>query len=404
VLKRSDSRGLSTVIATLLVIVLVFVAIAILWVVLRRVIMNQTEVVEVQKEFYSESIQIAKIRVNNGSVNISLERAGGKIKVTGNETGIETVEVAEADIISVVDLSQSMAPTCNGVSYACCTNTLSGSYSSGNCSNVNPIRNITCTTTCGGIWVDKLFALKSSNKELINILSQSEGSKIGLVGYNTSIVNSASLDLTNDVNQLNNRIDSWQSGGSTCICCGINEALRKLQEQSSDGVAKKIIVMSDGEANVKCATQNTNDAIKDSIKSSCDAKASLDNLVIYTIGVGGNVNEDALRNISACGGGKYFSAMNTSELIDVYRSVAADIQSSKSVSKFNYLYIVFYNKTTSYKEKILEIPEILGVKSYNFDLTGNLAGNITKIEIYPVILSKSGKEIIGPLFDKWELK
>jgi len=158
-----------------------------------------------------------------------------------------------------------------------------------------------------------------------------------------------------------------------------------------------------GEANVKCIW-NAPNASQDAINSSCYAKENLDNLIVYSIGAGENVNEETLRGISDCGGGKYFSAMNISELIDVYRSVAEEIKTTSiSVNKFNYLYVLFYNGTSSYKEKISEMPDILAIKRYNFDLTGKLEGNITKIEVYPVILSKEGKEIIGPSFDSWEL-
>jgi len=37
-------------------------------------------------------------------------------------------------------------------------------------------------------------------------------------------------------------------------------------------------------------------------------------------------------------------------------------------------------------------------------LEGKLEGEIIKIEVYPVILSNSGKEEIGPLFDSWVKK
>jgi Mg-chelatase subunit ChlD len=405
-LKREDLRGLSSVIVTLLIILLVIVAIAIIWVIMRNSISNQSEFIDTQKDFFAENIAITYIKMDGNLISLSLEKTGGNLKTQGEGAKNETFEIAEADIISVVDISGSMAPSCNGVSQSCCSS-LRGNYnvSSQVCSNVNPIRNITCTTTCAGVWVNKLSAVQDANKELINIFSKSQGSRVGIVAYNTNVISSASLDLTNDLNQLNNRIDSWQPGGRTCICCGINEALRKLQQQSSDERMKKIIVMSDGEANIECLAQNTHDAAQDAIKASCDGSANLENLIIYTIRLGGEANEDTLRQIANCGGGKYFSVLNISELVDVYRRVVVEIQATpQSPTKFSYLYIVFYNETTSYKEKILEIPNVLVIKNYNFDLTGKLEGEIKKIEVYPVIISPSGKEIIGPLFDSWEAK
>ncbi|MCX6747139.1 MAG: VWA domain-containing protein [Candidatus Pacearchaeota archaeon] len=393
-------KGLSSVVTTLIIIVLVLVAIGIVWIVVKNIVINQSEFVETQKEFFSESVRISALKINKSLVSISLRRIGGDIKIETEGEKNETVEIVEADIISVVDLSGSMR-SCNGVSSSCCSRSLNGDYSSDNCNTLNLDKENNCTFVCGGEWVDRLSAAQDANKELINILSQAEGSRIGLVGYNTTAVNSASFDLTDDLIQLNNKIDSWNVGGTTCICCGINEALRKLQQQSSGEKVKKIIVMSDGEANVKCAAQNTGNAAQDAIKASCDAKANLENLTVYSIGVGENANEGTLVNISNCGGGKYFSAINISELIDVYRRVAEEIKTTyKSTNKF-ILFIIFYSKTSSYKERILEIPEVLIGKDYNFNLTGKLEGNITKIEIYPVVVLNSGEEVIGPLFDVW---
>ncbi len=358
-LKRGDSRGLSTIIATLLIIILALVLIGILWVVMRNFILHQSELVEMEKEFFAENIEMSSVKINDSFVSLSLKRTGGTTKSSSQTNQSEIIEKAEVDIISVVDISGSMLG-------------------------------------------EGLTSAQEANKELINILFESEGNRIGLVGYSTTVDNSASLNLTDNLTQLNNKIDSWHAGGSTCICCGINEAFKKLKQQSPNERAKKIIVMSDGEANVKCI-RNAPNASQDAINSSCYAKENLDNLIVYSIGAGENVNEETLMGISDCGGGKYFSAMNISELIDVYRSVAEEIKTTSiSVNKFNYLYVLFYNGTSSYKEKISEMPDILAIKRYNFDLTEKLEGNITKIEIYPVIISDQNKEVIGPMFDSWE--
>ncbi|MCX6750769.1 MAG: VWA domain-containing protein, partial [Candidatus Pacearchaeota archaeon] len=473
--KEKESKGLSTVIATLLIIMLTLIVIGILWVVLRNVIINQSEIVGVQKEFFAENVEILSFKVNGSLVNFSLKKIGGEIISKNEINKTEIVEEVEVDIISVVDLSGSMTQ-CSGVSSNCCTNTLRGtSYDSGLriCYGANTNKGTSCISACGenwylisgeydgvfngyswsgtnwisnsvvvaslpdigansapsvfqkdgnwyliageydgvfngytlatngttwlrnttiiaslpdvgsnsapsvfqkdgnwylisgnlvgtfngyawngtqwrvnttinaslpdigansapsifqkdGTWMDRLTPTKEANKELVNILSQSEGNRIGFVVYSTSINITASLNLTNNATLLNKTIDFWQPNTSTCICCGINEASRRLAIQSSNETSKKIIVMSDGEANVLCTQQNTSNAIRDATKSSCDAKTFLQNLVVHSIGAGDGVNQDALINISVCGGGKYFSAINISELIDVYKRVAEE--------------------------------------------------------------------------------
>jgi flagellin-like protein len=403
--EKKESKGLSSIVATLLVILITLVAVGILWVVIRNVIINQSELAKAQSEFFSENVQITSFNINNGLANISLKKTGGSIKTTTQNQTSEITEVIEADIISVVDLSGSMR-SCNGINSSCCSS-LGGSYNiypSGSvCAAVNLNKQNNCTSICGGIWVDRLAASQNANKELASTILESEGSRIGLVGYDSTVINSASLNLTNNLAQLNNKIDSWEIGSNTCICCGINEAVKKLQQQSSSEKSKKIIVMSDGEANQRCIEQNTSNSAQDAIKASCDAYGNLSNLIVYSIGFGENANEEVLTNISNCGRGKYFSAMNVSELIDVYTSVVEDIRTTyQSTKTFNYLFVVFYNETSSYTEKIPEIPDILSIKKYQFDLTGKLEGEIIKIEIFPVIITDKGKEIIGPASDVWE--
>ena len=397
---------MSEVIAALLIILLSIILIVIIWVIVKNLAVGDSEVAEVRTQFYQESIQITSIKFNEEGIKLSLQKTGRNMKIKTSTLVNEISEAPEGiDIISVVDLSGSMV-SCNDVSRTCCQNNLGGgSYSSNNCYGLDMGLEDTCTSVCNGFWVDRLTPVKEANKELVTILSELEDSRIGIVAYSTGLVNSASIGLTNNVDDLNTIIDSWSSEGSTCICCGINQASDILEEQSLEGREKKIIVMSDGEANIVCPEQGTRNAARDAIQSSCDAREILENLIIYSVGAGENVNENTLRQIADCGGGIYFSALDIDELIGAYRNIINEIRSSYifSSSNLDYLYVVFSNSTSSYRERIDDIPPNLVIRTYSFDLTGKLEGQIVKIEVYPVILLKSGKEEIGPLYDSWEL-
>lgn len=403
---KKKSKGLSSIVATLLIILISIIAIAIVWAVMSKIITKQTELAKIETEFFSENIEIKKVYMADGSINLTLEKKGGAESSSQNKQIVETKQVINSDIISVVDLSPSMR-VCIGISQECCIDTLNGYWENFDyCGGVDLILKDSCVSVCGGKLDDKINATQISNKELINfIFSQSEGSRIGLVGYGQEIVESASIDLTDNIANLNNKIDSWDIVEYTCICCGINEAIEKLQEDSSNEKVKKIIVMSDGEANIECIEQNTGDPAQDAIKAACDANQSLDNLIIYSVGMGDRVDEETLVEIANCGKGRYFSAMNVSELMNVYTIIGEEIKTTyKTITNVNYLFAVFYNGTDSYKYRIDKIPGALEIKTYQTDLTGKLTGEITKIEIYPVIITDSGKEIIGPVSDTWEKK
>ena len=253
-------------------------------------------------------------------------------------------------------------------------------------------------------WVDMLTPTKEANKQMaVSLLSASNQNRVGLVAYSTSFLDSESVDLTNNGALLNQTIDAWQPYTGTCICCGINEAADKLDLQSSEEKSKKIIVMSDGEAGQECPEQNTGDAITDATQSACDAVTLLGDLVVHAIGAGELVNEEALKNISICGEGNYYSAINISSLIEIYQQVVNAITSSSTaITNVNHIMIKFSNSTSSYIERVDRLNNQLVTVNYNFDLTGKLEGKLLKIEIYPVSITDSGKEIIGPLYASWK--
>jgi hypothetical protein len=402
--KEKKSKGLSNIVATLLIVLISIVAIIIFWVVIRNIVINQSELAKIKNEFFSENIEIKKFNIAGDFVNLTLEKKGGLTTSNQDKEKIEVKEVINMDIISVVDLSESMR-ICVGSSEECCINTLGGYWEGEDyCGGVDLISKNSCVSICGGTLDDKIAASQKGNRELTEfILTQSEGSRIGLVGYGQDTAEFASIDLTNNITNLNNKIDSWDIVPYTCICCGINEAIKKFQEDAPDNKMKKMIVMSDGEANIECAEQNTGDPSLDAIKAACDSNKTLDNLIIYTVGIGNRVDQETLMEIANCGGGKYFSAMNVSELIEAYTTIGEYFKTTyQTITNVNYLFVVFSNGTDSYTEKIDRIPGALEIKTYQINFTNKLGGEVTKIEIFPVIITDSGKEIIGPPSDIWE--
>jgi hypothetical protein len=81
-MKREDVRGLSTVVATLLIILLVIVAVAIVWEVVRTIITNNSEQISLGK--FTIDLQIVSIKQTPQDVNIKVKRNAGE----GNLEGI----------------------------------------------------------------------------------------------------------------------------------------------------------------------------------------------------------------------------------------------------------------------------------------------------------------------------
>jgi flagellin-like protein len=420
--RPKNQRGLSAVITTLLVILFAIVAVGILWIVVNNLITKDVETVGTKWKFFNEKVEINDVGIDPGNdllLTVQVRRSSGTLIVkTSGEEGEEAVEV---DLISITDLSGSMS-RCIGVNANCdsdseCNSVLGTpniSYSQGSCNGVRSDKFPLCESVCGGTLVDKLTPTKEANIGLVSTIlvePEESDSRIGLVGYNGSIKNFMGLTGKGGVSDLTDEINSWEAGGFTCICCGINRAEQELQNSPAE-TPKVMIVMSDGQAGVECAEQgvtpdlngngDSDDDGDDAVQAACDANASLEQLTIHSVGAGADVDEATLQAIADCGNGDYFAVEDVSDLITTYEAISGGIiKTHTSKTELSFIRIYFYNATSFSVTKDISVPEALKTEADTFDLTGEITGPITKVEIYPIIVS-SGKEVIGPMSDAWE--
>jgi len=211
-----------------------------------------------------------------------------------------------ADVISVTDLSGSMCD-CTVSWFGWCKWDQSR-----------------CEGTCGGTCVGGIHEAKDANKDFIDIILNGSGNREGLVGYEDDVQDADCHDLSNDSTSLKSKVDDWVAEGSTCICCGINEASDRMVAQSNSSRYRVMVVMSDGLANRKCdGRQGTGDPINDAIQAACDAFQD-EGIIVHAVGFGPSTDEDTLKNISACGNGSYYYG-NISNISIVYQQIAEDI-------------------------------------------------------------------------------
>ena len=281
----------------------------------------------------------------------------------------------EADVFSVTDISGSMND-CNVPSnssiYDCGTgwHCEGGSCSNGpwwccwfGCCDWSSTR----CSQCGGTWVannyyrTKINVAKESNHVFIDTVLNTTGNRVGLVAYSTSVDSSDCHDLSDDNVSLKSKVNSWSAGGSTCICCGINDAVDRLLAQSNEDKFMSMVVMSDGEANVECDRQgytpdlNNNgqadDAGDDAIQAACDAWNN-HGIKVYAIGFGSDVDETTMQDIADCGHGEYYYS-NVSELSDVYQMIAKQIINASYVAQRVEVHAGEYENITLYPDSYL---------------------------------------------------
>jgi len=190
------------------------------------------------------------------------------------------------------------------------------------------------TDISGSMGGSKLIEAKAANKILIDIVLNNPGNRVGLVGYNASVPDADFHELSDDNVSLNAVVDFWSAAGGTCICCGILEASDSMVKDSSPDKFKSMIVMSDGEANVKCSPEltgtsdldgdGTADTARDhAINASCMAFDN-DNITVHAIGFGTGVDETTLQAIKDCGNGTYEFA-DLGDLEEIYEDLIEDI-------------------------------------------------------------------------------
>lgn len=229
----------------------------------------------------------------------------------------------DADVFSVTDLSGSMDDdlVCIGGDFDCCEE-CAWIFCWDACGK-DPDRCL----SCGGTPEGKIISAIEANKVFINaVLNSTNENRVGLVGYSSEAYTSNYHALSDDNESLITEVDSWTASGGTCICCGINYAVDRLVAESDESKSRSIVVMSDGEATVKCDQQGTGSATQDAIQAACDAYNNY-SIIVHAIGFGTDYDEDTLSDIADCGhGDEHFG--NVEDIIEIYKEVAQDVISA----------------------------------------------------------------------------
>ena len=251
----------------------------------------------------------------------------------------------DIDVFSATDISGSMQADCYGESSSCCdafvcdiTQSLCEScggilrsfgpwtWCSGEdascCEGFVCNSNSTSCTSCGGISENKIQDAKDANELFIDMILNESDNRVGLTAYSTSALDSNYQALSDDEALLKSEVASWYAGGGTCICCGINKAVDGILADLNTSRFRSIVMMSDGDATVRCTEQGTGNANDDAIQAACDAYSD-HGIAVYTIGFGADANVATLTSMAACADGSFYSAID--DLEDIYEEIAEEL-------------------------------------------------------------------------------
>ena len=132
--------------------------------------------------------------------------------------------------------------------------------------------------------------------------------RVGIVSFDSSLLSNASAALGSDAATLNAAISNMGAYGGTSIYTGLSSALGQMNAGDTINV---IIVMSDGQDSVPSA------ATMDDIRRICNDN----DITVYAMGLGGDVDSGVLSSYAAAGGGSYTFVSDSNTLLSFYNYI-----------------------------------------------------------------------------------
>ena len=161
----------------------------------------------------------------------------------------------------------------------------------------------------GSMSGDKIIAARTAASELVAHLTDKD--RVALIQYDdkAQVIVPSILTDSEGKNILQGAIEGIYPGGGTNLHDGLNEGIDEVAEYVAPGQVNRVILLSDGRANV---------GIVDPNEIANDASASAERgIKISSVGLGLDFNEDLMESIAVNGLGRYYYAATADQLDDV---------------------------------------------------------------------------------------
>lgn len=167
---------------------------------------------------------------------------------------------------------------------------------------------------------DKIKHAKEAAHKLIDLLGPND--RLAIVSYGSDVrTELASMPVT-DANRelMHNAVNGIRLRGSTNLAGGFSQGCALARAHTSDGVVSRVILMSDGQANVGVTTKEglgglTRGCLNQGVSSS-------------TMGVGLGYNEDLMTHMAKEGAGNYHFIENEKALAKIFTTEAQGLAST----------------------------------------------------------------------------
>lgn len=398
-------RGLSNVILIVLIILSAIAAVVTVWNFVLKYSNQRSEVLDAKTQLLVENIEIKKVSgdfQDPDTLTLTLRRGSAKV-ILGNYTIIQR----SADIVFIIDSTISMGDEID--------------------ETINTIQQFISKLEEEGIDY-KLALVEFKDYEDVECGYPGDG----IINFPDKIHTfSGGAQLTSDsleyINELQTIIAEGWSDAPESHLSAIDAAMTITYRQNS---RKIFIMLSDADPHAKdcidtrlvranyyqdpdtgkATTYNINGCYQgpEYIQDVTDDLVANDVTLFYiSTEIGLCENRIMSEVMTEETGGRFFDYGQANGVQEVITELAdLIVEEYTSKTKFSYLLVVLSNGTWTETTKILDPPtQPLETKIYDIPTSGSFSiTNINKVEIYPVIVTESGQEVISDIpVDVWEV-
>jgi len=178
-----------------------------------------------------------------------------------------------------------------------------------------PINAAIVVDRSGSMQGERIAAAKEGARVALKRLAPDD--KVALVSYNHEVdVMSPAAPLSNARERLIEAIDGLRAGGTTALYAGVKEGGRQVEAYLSDNAVNRVILLSDGLANVGPSTPGE--------LAELGRKLASKGITVSTIGLGLEYNEDLMQRLAAASDGNHVFVERPSDLAEIFEREFGD--------------------------------------------------------------------------------
>ncbi|MGE5458853.1 MAG: S-layer homology domain-containing protein [Methanobacterium sp.] len=231
--------------------------------------------------------------------------------------------------------------------------------------------------------VDKLQLAKSAAKQFVDLINLPQGSaspsEVSIVTFSdyASVVQTMyPISTQADKDHVKAVIDAISVYNMTAIGDGLLAAYNDMTSNSLEGYSASIILLTDGQQNMGSNAGQAAQTIAGA------------GIPVYSIGLGGDVDDDLLKSISQTTSGQYYFSPTAGEMNSIYRSVRGEIDWTEQVVQSSMVEIPAGQSTE------IEIPVDTSMSEVVFSVSSANCNNIN-LALY----GPDGNEITTDMID-----